>query len=292
MENRHTYRTIITNLATLLLLAAATFTASSAQDPQQELARLRRDNIRLRNKVETLQKELDRRNSRMSSLDGEYDESGFFSLVDRWEEFNDDGIDNTKGLITLSKIDTILCIPQDDVLDKYIDIYTTVRGRNMTKILHRYDRYLPSIKKVFRKNGIPEEFAALAIVESAVNPRAVSHAGAVGMWQIMEDTARQYGMTVSFTTDDRYNVEKSTAVAAKILKNAYRRFGDWGQAVMSYNCGPGRMQTALERAGENPTYEDIYRNVPRETREYLPALVAAMYVNANRPLLLAGLEYE
>ena len=275
----------------VLLLLAGLLAVRSATAQDDEMARLRRDNIRLRARIDALQVELSKRTSAMSSLDGDYDGSGFFSLIDKWDEFDESGLVDGK-LLPLSQIDTILCIPQDDILTKYIDIYTTIRGKNMVRILHRYDHYLPMVKKTFRKYGIPEEFTALCIVESAVNPNAVSHAGAAGMWQIMASTARQYGMTVDPTKDDRYNVEKSTAVAARILKDAYVRFGDWGLAVMSYNCGPGRMQSALAAAGDAAGYETLYRLVPRETREYLPALVAAMYVNANRPLLLAGLETE
>ena len=110
------------------------------------------------------------------------------------------------------------------------------------------------------------------------------------MWQIMPETARQYGLKVSETVDERFAVEKATYVAARVLRDAYNKFGDWGQAIMSYNCGPGRMQSVLKAVDDEPTYEDLYRRVPRETREYLPALVAAMYVNANRTLLLATKE--
>lgn len=265
---------------------------TTAYTQETEIARLRRDNIRLRARVDFLEQELAKRTNRMSSLDGDYNASGFFSLADRWDQFDDPELAEDAALKRVSEIDTILCIPQDDVLSKYIDIYATVRGRNMVRILHRYDRYLPMIKKTFRAYGVPEEFAALAIVESAVNPKAISKAGAVGMWQIMESTAKQYGMKVTYANDERYSVEKATGVAARVLRDAYRRFGDWGLAVMSYNCGPGRIQTALAAVGDDTSYEAIYRQVPRETREYLPALVAAMYVNANRALLLAGVEAD
>ena len=259
--------------------------AGASAQANPEIARLRSENIRLRNRIATLEREVSRQSSRMSSLDGEYDGSGFYSLADRWDEFDDSGLDDGR-VLPVSKVDTILCIPEDDVLNKYIDIYSTLRGRSMIRILHRYDRHLPMIKKVFRKYGVPEDFAALAIVESAVNAKAVSHAGAVGMWQIMESTAKQYGMTVTFSKDDRYDIEKSTVVAARILRDAYKRFGDWGLAIMSYNCGPGRIQSVLSTTGDAPSYDVLYRYVPRETREYLPALVAAMYVSANRTLLL------
>lgn len=270
---------------TALLMLTPTATAQDTRD--QELARLRRDNIRLRGRVAELEKQLSGKNSRMSSLDGEYDASGFYSLLDKWDNLENTIKDDDPGLLSISRVDTILVIPQDDVLNKYIELYTMQRGGNMVKILKRYDAYRPMFAKAFRKYGIPEEFAALAIVESAVNPKAVSHAGAVGMWQIMPATARQYGLKVTDDIDERYNIERATYAAARILRDAYARFGDWGQAIMSYNCGPGRIQSALKDLSDEPTYEDIYRRVPRETREYLPALVAAMYVNANRTLLLA-----
>jgi len=271
---------------TALLLALVP--AATAQDTRDaELARLRRDNIRLRARVAELEKKETQRSSRMSTLDGDYDGSGFYSLLDKWDSLENVIVDDDPGLRSLAAVDTILVIPHDDILDKYIQLYTEQKGGNMVKILKRYDTYRPMFVKAFRRYGIPEEFAALAIVESAVNPKAVSHAGAVGMWQIMEPTARQYGLRVGDGIDERLSVEKATNAAARVLRDAYMRFGDWGQAIMSYNCGPGRMQTALAAVGDEPTYEDIWRKVPRETREYLPALVAAMYVNANRTLLLA-----
>ncbi len=270
------------------LLLALTLQPAPCQAQEAELARLRRENIRLRVKVDSLQRIVDRGRGGISSLDEAPDEGdGFFSLLSIWDEFEEEGDGSGFGgdLKALSQVDTLFGIPEDDVVRRYIDMYTVGRGAAMIRVLQRYDRALPDIRKVFERYGIPEEITMLAIVESAVNPRARSHAGAAGMWQLMPDAARERGLRVTAAVDDRYDVARSTVAAAKILSDARKRFGSWGPAVMSYNCGPGRMQKALDQCGGDVTYERLYALLPRETRDYLPALVAAMYVNANRRLL-------
>lgn len=276
-------KTLITILITALV-AVTGFTARGHGD--DDAAALRRENIRLRMRVSELERLLQNRTTTLSSLDGAYNAGGFFSLADKWDEFTEpDDIFSASGLVPLSRIDTILVIPQDDALNRYLDIYTVARSKSMISILRRFDRYRPQFEKTFAKYGVPTDFVTLSIVESAVNPKAVSHAGAVGMWQIMASAASQYGLRVTSATDDRYDVAKATDAAARILRDNYRRFGDWGMAVMAYNCGAGRMEKAVAACGEDLTYENLYANLPRETREYLPALVAAMYVNSNRMVL-------
>lgn len=275
-------------LIAFLLMSICTVSLSTSMhaEPDDEAAALRRENIRLRMRVSELERLLQNRGATLSSLDGEYQAGGFFSLADRWDEFEDpDDILTPGGLKPLNHIDTILVIPQDDALNRYIDIYTVARGKNMISILQRFDRYRTLFEKTFTRYDVPKDFAVLSIVESAVNPKAVSHAGAVGMWQIMESAASQYGLRVTKAVDERLDVAKATDAAARILRDNYRRFGDWGMAVMAYNCGAGRMERALQACGEDLTYENLYANLPRETREYLPALVAAMYVNSNRIIL-------
>lgn len=254
--------------------------------PDDEAAQLRRENIKLRMRISELERLLSGRGATLSSLDGEYQAGGFFSLADKWDEFAEpDDILSSSGLKPLSRIDTILVIPQDEALNRYIDIYTVARSKNMIGILRRYDRYRPQFEKTFIRYGVPKDFVALAIVESAVNPKAVSHAGAVGMWQIMKSAASQYGLRVNDAVDERLDVARATDAAARILRDNYRRFGDWGMAVMAYNCGPGRMEKAVAACGDDLTYENLYAHLPRETRDYLPALVAAMFVNSNRMVL-------
>ena len=267
-----------------LLLEGISVTATAG--PDDEATQLRRENIKLRMRISELERLLSGRGATLSSLDGEYKAGEFFSLADKWDEFTEpDDILSSSGLKPLNRIDTILVIPQDDALNRYIDIYTVGRSKNMVSILRRFDRYRPQFEKTFAKYGVPKDFVMLSIVESAVNPKAVSHAGAVGMWQIMKSAASQYGLRVNDAVDDRLDVAKATDAAARILRDNYRRFGDWGMAVMAYNCGAGRMEKAVAACGDDLTYENLYANLPRETRDYLPALVAAMFVNSNRMVL-------
>lgn len=276
---------------TILTAAAIALIPIAAYAQDTELARLRRENIRLRAKVDSLQRLVGRDHGGISSLDYMPDEynDGFYSVISVWDEFEDDmndfGYTYGSNMVPLSKVDTLLRIPEDDVVRRYINIYTVGKARNMVSILRRYDQRLPRMRAVFKKYGVPEELTLLAIVESAMNPKARSHAGAVGLWQLMPDAARQYGLKVNDTVDERLDPDKATVAAARILADAKKRFGDWGPAVMSYNCGAGRMQRVINECGEDVTYEDMYRRLPRETRDYLPALVAAMFVNANRLLL-------
>lgn len=260
--------------------------APGAARHDDDTAQLRRENIRLRMRVAELERLLEGRGATLSSLDEGYAAGEFFSLTDRWDEFSEpDDVLSSGGLAPLERIDTILVIPHDEALTRYIDIYTVARSKSMVAILRRFDRYRPQFEKTFARYGVPRDFVMLSIVESAVNPKAVSHAGAVGMWQIMKSAASQYGLRVSDAVDDRLDVGRATDAAARILRDNYRRFGDWGMAVMAYNCGAGRMEKAVAACGDNLTYENLYAHLPRETREYLPALVAAMYVNSNRIIL-------
>ncbi|MDR1357349.1 MAG: lytic transglycosylase domain-containing protein [Tannerellaceae bacterium] len=112
-------------------------------------------------------------------------------------------------------------------------------------LLKRANRYFPVIEPILKKNGIPDDFKYLAVIESHLDPRVSSPARAVGMWQFLESTARQYGLTVAATVDERCNVEKSTLAACKYLTDAYRKYGDWLSVAAAYNAGMGRISSEL-----------------------------------------------
>lgn len=273
----------------ILILSAVVLTAPAYG---QTLEELRTENFRLRIQVRELQEQLD--NSRRTSLNmGARREAtvatgSFFSLTDAWDELEgceDDLSLGADGLVAYEKIDTILFHPFDAAVQKYVDIYTIMKKDNMKRILQRYDRYLPMFRRTFRKYGVPEEFSMLAVVESAMNANAVSKAGAAGMWQFMPSAAKDYGLDLSPVNDERFVPEKATDAAARYLRDNRKRFGSWALSIMSYNCGPGNVQKAIDACKGRVTYEQLYRYLPRETRDYLPALVAVMYVNRNRILL-------
>lgn len=167
-------------------------------------------------------------------------------------------------------------------VDDQVSIYTVKRRRYLPKIFGRYERWYPYFASTFRKYGVPEDMIALCIVESAVSRRAVSPVGAAGIWQFMPATARQYGLRVDEYVDERFDVFKATDAAARYLRDAYKGFGRWDLTLMSYNCGSARVRQAIIRAGGSSNVWDIAEYLPKETRLYLPAFLAASYVYAER----------
>ena len=136
---------------------------------------------------------------------------------------------------------------------------------------------MPIFEAIFDKYEMPEELKAMAIIESALNPLAVSRVGAKGMWQFMYDMAKHYGLHINSFVDERYDPIKSAEAAAKYLKDSYAIFGDWNLAIASYNCGAGNVRKAIRRAGGSRNFWDIWPYLPRETRGYVPAFVGALY---------------
>ena len=124
---------------------------------------------------------------------------------------------------------------------------------------------------------LPKELKIMAIIESALNPRAVSRANAKGMWQFMYRTALQYNLRIDSYVDERLDPIASAHAAAKYLRDSYTIFGDWLLAIASYNCGPGNVNKAIRRAGGSRDFWEVYPYLPRETRGYVPSFVAALY---------------
>ena len=160
----------------------------------------------------------------------------------------------------------------------YIDVYTVRKKELSSKILGRSEYYFPTIEQIFSEEGIPDEMKYLACVESALNPRAVSRKGATGLWQFMYSTGREYGLKISSYTDDRKDIEKSTRASAQYFKRMHIKFGSWLHVIASYNCGPGNVNRAYKRSGRKSNFWDIYPYLPRETRGYVPAYIATVYM--------------
>lgn len=162
-----------------------------------------------------------------------------------------------------------------------------IRQRQWTeRALARAPAYLPMIEEVFAWEGLPREIAYLAFVESGYNWRALSPAGAVGLWQFMGATARLAGLHVSMWIDERLDPYRSTVAAARYLKHLYEEFGDWLMAIAAYNCGPGHVRRALGRVSRDTvTFWDIQRYLPRETQLFVPRFIAAVIIANYYPLL-------
>ncbi|MBR3743750.1 MAG: LysM peptidoglycan-binding domain-containing protein [Bacteroidales bacterium] len=181
----------------------------------------------------------------------------------------------------LNRINTSVKIPYNDVVRSYIIYYTQKMSRaKISKIVGLSSYYLPIFEEIFDQYGLPPELAKVSVIESALNPMAVSRARAAGMWQFMRSTGTQYGLEIDEYVDERFDYIEETHAAAKYLRDAYAIFGDWSLAIASYNCGPGNVNKAIKRAGGGRDFWDVYRYLPRETRGYVPAFIAAMYTMA------------
>lgn len=156
--------------------------------------------------------------------------------------------------------------------------YFTVRDREYTRmVMQRKNTYFPLFEKYLAKYGLPDELKYLSIIESGLNPRAVSRARAVGLWQFMSATGRYYGLHNDWYIDDRMDPEKSTEAACRYLKDLYNMFHDWELALAAYNTGPGNVKKAIRRSGYKHSFWEIYSHLPRETRSYVPQFVAIIY---------------
>ena len=180
----------------------------------------------------------------------------------------------------LKALPCIISLPYNHLVRNQIIYYTQRIPEKTEMILGLSDFYFPQIEEILDQYDMPIELRAMAVIESALNPRAVSRARAKGMWQFMYGTAKMYGLTMNSYVDERFDPIASTHAAARHMKDLYNIFGDWGLAIAAYNCGAGNVNKAIRRAGGKRDFWDIYPYLPRETRGYVPAFIAANYVLA------------
>jgi len=156
---------------------------------------------------------------------------------------------------------------------------------NLSVALRRLDQLRPVVEPILQNEGIPPELASVVVVESGGRTDALSAKGARGLWQLMPDTARRYGLMVSASRDDRLDAEKSTRAAARYLRDLYQQFGSWPLALAGYNAGEQALQRAVERAGSSDFLQlSSLRLLPQETRNYVPAVLSAMQLLGTRQL--------
>lgn len=163
-------------------------------------------------------------------------------------------------------------------LESVIKGYLKNRRRSMAKLMALSDYYFPMFEEEMSRQGLPLEMKYLAIVESALDPRAVSRVGATGLWQFMFSTGKMFGLDVNSYVDDRSDPIKATEAAASYLKSLHKSLGDWDLALAAYNSGPGNVSKAIRRSGGLTNYWNIRKNLPRETAGYVPAFLATMYI--------------
>lgn len=178
----------------------------------------------------------------------------------------------------LALLESEVPLDYNEYVRPYIDLYSIRRRKLTSKVLAWSKYYFPMFEEVLDREKMPMELKYLAVIESALNPNATSPVGAAGMWQFMAPTGRMYGLKTTAYYDERRDVLKSTEAAIKYLRNSYRIYGDWLLVIASYNCGPGNVNKAIKRAGGVKNFWAIQQYLPRETRGYVPAFIAATYV--------------
>jgi membrane-bound lytic murein transglycosylase D len=177
----------------------------------------------------------------------------------------------------LKDINSLIPLDYNDKTKAFINMYTRTKRDLVPYILGLSDYYFPIFEAELDKREMPLELKYVPVIESALKPRAVSRAGAVGLWQFMYPTAKMNGLTITSYVDERKDPLKSTEAACKYLADLYGMFGDWQLAIAAYNCGPGNVRKAIRRSGGKTSFWEIYNYLPRETRGYVPAFIAAAY---------------
>lgn len=178
----------------------------------------------------------------------------------------------------LNRLQTIIQMTYNDVTKQFIERYANRHRRLISNMLGLSTYYMPMIENALDKYNMPQELKYLPIIESAFNPKAVSRVGAKGLWQFMFKTAKSYGLKANSYIDERFDPLKSTHAAIRYLRDLYNFFQSWDLAIAAYNCGPGNVKKAIIRSGGKTNFWQIYRYLPRETRGYIPAFIAANYI--------------
>lgn len=176
--------------------------------------------------------------------------------------------DNNDSLIfkRLSQINSPIKVAYNDRVKRFIELYSVQRQRSSSVVLGLAQYYYPWMKAIFDKYGLPEELVYITIIESALNPTAVSPAGATGIWQFMYGTGKLYGLEVTSYVDDRRDPYKATEAAARHFRDLYNIFGDWGLAISAYNCGAGNVRKAIQRSGGKTDFWGVCNYLPAKPK--------------------------
>jgi len=178
----------------------------------------------------------------------------------------------------LQNLDSYIPLPYNVLVKKFINFYLNRRRGQVSIMMGLTNYYFPLFEEALARYDLPAELKYLPIIESALNPKIVSRAGASGLWQFMYGTAKMYGLEINSYIDERNDPVKSTDAAARYLRDLYAIYGDWHVVIAAYNCGPGNINKAVRRSGGKQSYWEIYSRLPKETRGYIPIFIAANYV--------------
>lgn len=311
------YRILAAVVTALLITGNASGFAAEPRKDERTRSRLKEQNRRLQEMVDSLQMEIERYRNDLHYSDSianemmavyevseeksaaglnpeDYTVEVSDSLLDIWythkmasdDELEAYDMDSVKFesnvpdevyIERIKRMNSFISLPYNDIVKNYIILYSEKMPTKMAHILGLCQYYMPIFEEVFNRYDIPEELKAMAVIESALNPTAVSRAGAKGMWQFMYSTAKMYGLHIDSFVDERLDPVKSAEAAAQYLQDSYEIFGDWNLAIASYNCGAGNVNKAIRRSGGKRAFWDIWPYLPRETRGYVPAFVGALY---------------
>lgn len=178
----------------------------------------------------------------------------------------------------LNALPTIIEMPYNEVVQKFIDRYSNNLRRKVSIMLGSSNFYMPIFEEALEMYQLPLELKYLPVIESSLNPNAVSRVGATGLWQFMLATGKRYDLEINSLIDERRDPIKASFAAAHYLSDLYRIYNDWELVIAAYNCGPEKVNKAIRRAGGVKDYWQIYPYLPRETRGYVPAFIAANYI--------------
>ena len=178
----------------------------------------------------------------------------------------------------LSRIPSIIEMPYNDVVKKYIEAYTGRLRNKVSFMLAAANFYMPMFEEALEAYDLPMELKYLPIIESALNPKAVSRQRATGLWQFMLRTSQSYGLETNSLVEERFDPQKSTWAAVRYLKDLFEIYKDWNLVLAAYNCGPGNVNKAIRRASGSTDYWELYPFLPKETRGYVPGFIAVNYV--------------
>ncbi|MDE7108925.1 MAG: LysM peptidoglycan-binding domain-containing protein [Muribaculaceae bacterium] len=199
----------------------------------------------------------------------------------RYETEPDAEVSDEEMVRRLAALPTVIEMPYNQVVRSYIDRYTKQGRAQVSALLGLSLYYMPIFEQALEEQGLPLELKYLPVIESGLNPNAISKHGAAGLWQFMLGTAKGLGMEVNSLVDERRDPYVASERAVSYLKDLYAAYGDWSLAIAAYNCGPGTVNKAIRRAGGDPKSHDfwsIYSYLPAETRGYVPMFIAANYV--------------
>ncbi len=185
-----------------------------------------------------------------------------------------------QNLVYKRRLDSLqsgIPLTYNEHVQTYIDLYVTKRKDQIGRMVGLSKYYFPIFEKALKEVGVPDEIKFVSIIESALNPHAVSHSGALGPWQFMYTTAKGYGLVMDNYVDERKDPVKASYAAALYFKDAYNRLGDWLLAIAAYNCGTGAVTRAIARAGGEANFWAIRSYLPKETQNYVPAFIATAY---------------